>query len=991
MPDIETTLAEIAAGRRNDPLAPVTVVVPSHIAALQLRRRLAEAGAFAAVRFEALPRLAELLAAGHLAAVGRVPLARPIGDYTAGQVALESRGVLGKVRDLPGYARSLRQAFRRLRRGGIRGSGDVNDPRNTVLSEVLRLYDLYRSQTAAFYDEEDLFDEAAAVVRDGRSGIIADLGAIYLTHFPLVTAGTDALVAEFREGAAINDGITDAGVPSQTRLTLAPDPASEAREVVREVISAMELGIGVHEIAVFHGTDSSYPKLLREAFQAARIPTVTMPGTPLSESRTGRAVLALLNLPNEDFSRTRTMDFFSLAPLRDFIPASEGSLRPLASAWDKTSRAAGVTRGRDRWAQGLTTYVHDAELLLAEDPRVLESESRQRMHAFERDRARDLGLVVESLIARLDPLTGDQPASRFIASFNEMIKDYIASDAEGYEDVLREVEQLGTVDAVGGSFNLHSFHEALRANLESGVLKESRPRMGDGILVADYRMAAALRFRHVVLCGAFEGALPAGPGADPILGDQVWSRLREEHPFVEDAPARIRRGRDEAALAVKSAAGGTVVWSCPLYEPGATRDFYPSPMMVAAATGLDPEIRTATQLRRAGTREWLRRSTSPISSMLNGSPTSVSEVALRTAVNHRNQGLSVDHSHPQYRSMQMLSARRSNSFTEWDGNLATLAPSEWLTVRPKVSPTSLEHYATCGFRYFCRSLLGLTIVDEPEERETIDAAARGSLVHDVLERFFARMKELGRPQPGEPWTEDDRALLLQSLDSALGEAKARGLTGREVYSAHDARVLRADLIRFLEEDNAFRAETGAVPSAFEAEVPEQEIAGVSMRGRVDRVDVTPDGKRAWIIDYKTGSSHEYKDLAKGDPLGGGSKLQLPVYLAAAGKASEATALYWFITHRGGFERIEFDATPENKQRFRDTVEAIVEGVRTGAFPASSGEENDYFGGWNNCRFCDFDRVCSRRRDQEHSLKSSDAAMGPWFRVTETARPPEALG
>jgi len=46
----------------------------------------------------------------------------------------------------------------------------------------------------------------------------------------------------------------------------------------------------------------------------------------------------------------------------------------------------------------------------------------------------------------------------------------------------------------------------------------------------------------------------------------------------------------------------------------------------------------------------------------------------------------------------------------------------------------------------------------------------------------------------------------------------------------------------------------------------------------------------------------------------------------------------------------------------------------------SGEENDYWGGFENCRYCDFSRICSRRRDQEFELKLGDAAMAPWKAV-----------
>ena len=52
MPDVFSTLKSLAAARRLDPLAPVTVIVPSHAAGLQLRRRLAELAPFAGVRFE---------------------------------------------------------------------------------------------------------------------------------------------------------------------------------------------------------------------------------------------------------------------------------------------------------------------------------------------------------------------------------------------------------------------------------------------------------------------------------------------------------------------------------------------------------------------------------------------------------------------------------------------------------------------------------------------------------------------------------------------------------------------------------------------------------------------------------------------------------------------------------------------------------------------------------------------------------------------------
>src|SRR5215212_6453189 len=145
MPTLEDALRTIARDRKKDPLAPATVVVPSHVAGIQARRRLAEQGPFAGVRFETLPRLAELIGAPVVAASGRSPLARPIGDYAAALVAREAGIAAKEVRELPGFGRALRQTFRRLRRGGITRPEDAKVPlMEPVAGEVVRLMGDFR-------------------------------------------------------------------------------------------------------------------------------------------------------------------------------------------------------------------------------------------------------------------------------------------------------------------------------------------------------------------------------------------------------------------------------------------------------------------------------------------------------------------------------------------------------------------------------------------------------------------------------------------------------------------------------------------------------------------------------------------------------------------------------------------------------------------------------------------------------------------------------
>jgi len=61
-----------------------------------------------------------------------------------------------------------------------------------------------------------------------------------------------------------------------------------------------------------------------------------------------------------------------------------------------------------------------------------------------------------------------------------------------------------------------------------------------------------------------------------------------------------------------------------------------------------------------------------------------------------------------------------------------------------ISPSRLNTYASCGFRYFAGHGLGL---DEPDAIDPLpDASALGTLIHEVLRELFERLQTT----PGTP-------------------------------------------------------------------------------------------------------------------------------------------------------------------------------------------------------------------------------------------------
>src|SRR4029450_4945828 len=88
------------------------------------------------------------------------------------------------------------------------------------------------------------------------------------------------------------------------------------------------------------------------------------------------------------------------------------------------------------------------------------------------------------------------------------------------------------------------------------------------------------------------------------------------------------------------------------------------------------------------------------------------------------------------RALHAARARQSREFTEFDGNLAALAPESRRIGRPFAaessgsSATSLERWAKCPYQYFLANVLRVESTERPEDEWTMTALDRGSFVHE---------------------------------------------------------------------------------------------------------------------------------------------------------------------------------------------------------------------------------------------------------------------
>ena len=116
-----------------------------------------------------------------------------------------------------------------------------------------------------------------------------------------------------------------------------------------------------------------------------------------------------------------------------------------------------------------------------------------------------------------------------------------------------------------------------------------------------------------------------------------------------------------------------------------------------------------------------------------------------------------------------------------------------------------------------------------------------------------------------------------------------------------------------------------------------------------------------------------------DPVLAGRHVQLALYARAAranaaAHATEVRAEYRFVSSKGKFERRQIVADERADERLLEVVQHAADGIRAGAFLPMPGAADR--GSFINCRFCDYDRICSTARDEEWQRKAPNAAFVP---------------
>ena len=376
------------------------------------------------------------------------------------------------------------------------------------------------------------------------------------------------------------------------------------------------------------------------------------------------------------------------------------------------------------------------------------------------------------------------------------------------------------------------------------------------VAVVDLGRARTRRFDVVFVLGLEEGTLPRRGHSSPFLDDDARKRLggRLERP---DPVARDRylfytactRATQRLYLVREAATDEGSPWEAsPFWDE------------VASVFDADDVVR------------WTRRrALSQLTWPLEGAPTERERLRALAELSTRDPTTADAVARANEWERKLARAR-----TAFDRNTRLRHPLvlEQLEGRTTFPVTELERFADCSAAWFVERFISPRDIDAE-----VDAKLRGSVAHTTLHRFFAGLpKEVGSERVEAERVEESVRWMHQCLDGAL-----EGL--RQEMTDLQRRELRQSLRRDLEAVVREEAESELplVPRRFEVGFGSErsapdlqrglDLGGITLSGKIDRIDVDPYSARGIVQDYKSGKTgHSAAEIEKE------LRLQIPLYM-----------------------------------------------------------------------------------------------------------------
>jgi hypothetical protein len=771
----------------------------------------------------------------------------------------------------------------------------------------------------------------------------------------------------------------------------APGEGLEAVEIARRILRMAGDGINFDGIAILLRNPERYQPMIEDALRRASIPVWFSRGTTRPDPA-GRAFVALLACAAENCSASRFAEYLSLGqipsgakrrtewvgpndelllPMLPETPPSgsvvaDSPAPPAPAAWEKLIVDAAVIGGRARWKRRLSGLEQEFELKLA----ATEDDHTHRAYLENQlEKLRSLSRFALPLIDLLDGLPSSAIWSEWLKHLT-VLAEASLRDPDGVLAALAEFEPMGEV----GPVTVEEVAEVLRDHL-SFLRAEPPQRRWGRVFVGSIDEVRGCDFPVVFLPGLAEGLFPQRAFEDALLLDDVRRELSTE--FVNDLPLRQDRNNDERErlrLAV-AAARDRFIASYPRMDVAEARPRVPSFYALELPRALEgalPKLREFEERARDAAQARLnwpapRETSDAIDN---------AEFDLAMLGQKKHARYLLDSNPHLARSLRARWVRWNKSWKEADGlivhqSAALKALAEHSLTARAWSPSSLEQFAVCPYKFALHGIHRLRPREEAAPLQQLDPLTRGALFHEVQSTLLTELKHSGMLPLNREQRPDDVAAAVTDLDAVLdriaGSYQETLAPAIERVWKSEIEDLRTDLRGWLQQ--VAQNDTDWEPLYFEfsfglehrsghdpASIAHEAYLaqGVRLRGSIDLVERHVKTGVLRVTDHKSGKPLERVPLY----VGGGRSLQPLLYGLAAEKVlglKVESGRLFFATQRGGYRQMGIPISDHARLCLARLLQNIDASISSGFLPPVPDKEA--------CSFCDYRLICGPYEEQ----------------------------
>ncbi|GEM_PF-4289558 len=735
-------------------------------------------------------------------------------------------------------------------------------------------------------------------------------------------------------------------LPSDCRLDFfsATDPQAEIRQMLRVIRAA---GVPFEQVVIALAAPKKYHALLTSHLDVAGIPFASDLRRDLNEYRPGRLAFNLCEWADNGFPVENLISMLNQGDLCLFPStarkAGKKSIRISSQKVISLLRLARIRGGREGYEQPLLA-LGNGESPAKDNPLRIYS--------------RKLAAKLKRLIAKFpEEVAPGRMAANMGQIVSAMTRISDSNDARRLAALKRILSTLA--DVKEPMLKLSRAMYWLKLVLSQSSANETfRP---DGRLLVTSVNAAGLCNRQLIFFpGLSHSAIPGFVATDPVLSENCRALFSALKTAEDD---RLERYGNLYCAWASLPATSRVVLSMPLADENGRANSPSAPLIKALRQKLNRDIEFSKLVASADMplygqlgdskhepldfREWLW----------------YQEKAGVCLAELRNL---FEQTHRHWARYKYSQAKRRDNDSMLQTGLKPWNPGKWQfhdNPQRAISPSRINKYSGCRYAVFLSDILHCMPADLLETQISssgwLNAMERGNLLHKIYELFMRRIT----------WPVEDchKDILSQVVAEVVEEFRVQIPPPSHAVFMVEKAAIERDALFFFELESSI-SQKNSQPLGFEVKfgLPEDDSRKNSLdnpepiaftlsdgrnlyfRGRIDRIDETPQGLQIW--DYKTGSADKHKP---GGELAAESSLQLALYKYVVAKILKlrddnreifASGLY-FPTVGGQGEKVLMTSRDEEKI-LSERLEHLFDFFATGQFPAS-----------DNCDSCNALNIC----------------------------------